>query len=205
MKVPLFPLQTVLFPGGVLPLRIFEVRYMDMVRDCMKNETPFGVCLISRGAEVGQPAEFEAVGCLASIVSWDMAQLGVLSIRTIGSQRFRVHGHSTQPDGLQVGEVELIDPDRDAPLDPRHQACADLVRRVVADLQAQRSAAGDEALQELPLEQPYRYESTVWIGNRICEFLPVPMKAKQKLMELEDAATRLDIITRYLKQHDIIR
>lgn len=205
MNLPLFPLQTVLFPGGVLPLRIFEVRYMDMVRDCLKNEAPFGVCLITRGAEVGHPAEFEPVGCLASIVAWDMAQLGVLSIRTVGGQRFRVRAHWTQPDGLQVGTVELIEPDLDAPLEPRHQACADLVRRVVADLEAQRSSADDPASGALPFERPYRYDSTVWIGNRICEFLPVPMKAKQKLMELEDAATRLDILSQYLKQHDIIR
>jgi Lon protease-like protein len=210
MRVPLFPLRTVLFPAGILPLRVFEARYMDMVRDCMKTDSPFGVCLITRGGEVGQAAQFEPVGCLASIVAWDMPQLGVLNIRTVGTQRFQVRERSTQADGLQVGEVDLIDPDEDSPLATQHQPCADLLRRIVADLEASRAerrSDGDEddPASAMPFDRPYRFESSVWVGNRVCEVLNVPLKAKQKLMELDDAGARLDIITQYLRQHAIIK
>ena len=94
MQVPLFPLNTVLFPGGVLPLRVFEARYMDMVRECMKGSDPFGVVLITRGSEVGAPASTESVGTLARIVAWDMPRLGLLHLRAVGSERFRIE-HAT--------------------------------------------------------------------------------------------------------------
>lgn len=208
MTVPLFPLQTVLFPGGVLPLRIFEARYMDMVRDCLKQQAPFGVCLIARGAETGKSTAIEPVGCLASIVAWDMQQLGVLNIRTIGLQRFRVLRQTVQPDGLLIGEIEMIDPDQDRPLAPEHAPCGDLLRRVIEDVEANRagrSAEGNGEPIDPPFERPFRFDSSVWVGNRVCEVLSVPLKAKQKLMELEDAGARLDIVLRYLRQHGVIK
>ncbi len=211
MRVPLFPLNTVLFPGGVLPLRIFEARYMDMVRDCMKRETPFGVCLITAGAETGMQARTENVGCLARIVAWDMEQLGVLHIRTLGEQRFRIDASYAQPDKLQVGDVALIDPDEDVPLSAEHAPCADLLTRVIDDVRAQRAEKrrvgdnGTDVLDALPFEEPFDLDSSVWVGNRLCEVLPVPLKAKQRLMALDDARTRLDIVSRYLKQHAVLK
>lgn len=210
-SVALFPLNTVLFPDGVLPLRIFEARYMDMVRDCMQREAGFGVCLIASGSEVGAPARTESVGCLARIVTWDMEQLGLLHIRTVGVQRFRIREAQPQPDQLLVANVDLIEPDEDTPLEPEHQACAALLTRVVDDVRAQHAerrrngeAEGD-VLGRIPFEEPFRFDSSVWVGNRLCEVLPVPLKAKQKLMELEDARTRLEIITQYLKQHAVLK
>src|SRR4030095_11953049 len=126
MRLPIFPLSTVLFPGGLLPLRIFETRYMDMARDCLRDESPFGVCLITRGAEVGQPAAFETIGCVARIHAWDMAQLGVLNVRAVGVQRLRVLSSHVREDRLAVGEVELIEPDEDAAPGPRHAPCGGL-------------------------------------------------------------------------------
>lgn len=221
MQIPLFPLNTVLFPDGVLPLRVFEARYMDMVRECMKKNAPFGVCLIVKGAEVGGVAQPEAVGCLAAIRTWDMPQLGVLHIRTVGGQRFRiVHTHS-DPNGLLRANVELIEPDEDTPIGPEHKPCADLLRRVIDDVGAQRAErrreaaaaapeegkapADGDAIGGAPFEPPHRMDSSVWVGNRLCEVLPVPMKAKQKLMELDDAVARLGIITQYLKQHSVLK
>jgi Lon protease-like protein len=209
MRIALFPLNAVLFPGGVLPLRIFEARYMDMVRDCMREQAPFGVCLISQGAEVGQPAKTEAVGCLAHIGDWDMQQLGVLNIRCRGGQRFRVLDRTVEANGLVRAEVELIADDEDRPLAPEHAPCADLLRRIIDDLRSQATLQGGESDAEagggLPFEPPYQLDSSTWVGNRICEVLPVPLKAKQKLMELDDAHTRLAIITQYLKQHAVLK
>jgi Lon protease-like protein len=209
MRIALFPLNTVLFPGGVLPLRVFEARYMDMVRDCMRAQQPFGVCLITRGGEVGQPAQTEAVGCLAHIVDWDMQQLGVLNLRCRGGQRFRVLERSVEASGLVRAEVELIEADDDRPLAAEHAPCADLLRRIIDDLRSQAArhddASGTEPDAGLPFEPPFLLDSSTWVGNRICEVLPVPLKAKQKLMELDDAHTRLAIITQYLKQHAVLK
>jgi uncharacterized protein len=206
MRIALFPLSTVLFPGGVLPLRIFEARYMDMVRDCMRAEVPFGVCLILRGAEVGRAAATEGVGCLAHIGGWDMQQLGLLNIRCVGGERFRVLERTVQADGLIRAEVEPLDPDQDSPLAEEHRPCAELLRRVIDDVRAQgQQAASNDEEVKVPFEPPYRLESSVWVGNRLCEVLPVPLKAKQKLMELDDAYTRLQIITQYLKQHAVLK
>ncbi len=138
MRVALFPLSTVLFPQGVLPLRVFEARYLDMVRDCMREGTLFGVCLItdSRASEVSRTTALAEVGCLARIDAWDMKQLGLLHIRAVGQDRFRLLGTETQADGLVLGDVELIDPDDDAPVPPEHRPCVDLLSRILDDLRA---------------------------------------------------------------------
>ena len=211
MRLPLFPLNAVLFPGGILPLRVFEARYMDMVRDCMRDDTTFGVCLIAGGREVGNSPRPESVGCEARIVAWDMPQLGVLHIRAVGLNRFRVATSRTEPNGPVIGEVETLDPDADSALAPEHAPCAELLTRIIDDLGAQAAErrrtgqAGDDTSNEPPFQKPYRLESSVWVGNRLCEVLPVPLKAKQKLMELDDAKTRLDIVTQYLKQHAVLK
>lgn len=209
MRLPLFPLNTVLFPEGVLPLRVFEARYMDMVRDCMKRSAPFGVVLITRGAEVGAPAATETVGTMAKIVAWDMPQLGLLHLRAVGEARFRIESTHRQADGLQLAEIESIEPDDDAPLAKPFQSCAELLQRVIADVSEQRSESQAEAppdpIRAIPFEAPYRLDSSVWVGNRLCEFLPIPLRAKQKLMELQDATARLELVLRFLKQHSVLK
>jgi Lon protease-like protein len=214
MRVALFPLSTVLFPQGVLPLRVFEARYLDMVRDCMREGTVFGVCLITdpRAAEISRTASLADVGCLAKIDAWDMKQLGLLHIRAVGQQRFRLLRKEAQADGLTIGEVELIDPDDDASVPQEHRPCVDLLSRILDDLRAQLAErqAGDDApeqndvLSQFPFALPYHMDSSAWVSNRLCEVLPVPLKAKQKLMELTDAPTRLQIVHTYLKQHAVL-
>lgn len=215
MHVALFPLTTVLFPQGVLPLRVFEARYMDMVRDCMRDERPFGVCLITdaQPSEVRPPTQTAEVGTLARITAWEMKQLGLLQIRTVGTERFRLLDSDLQPNGLLVGEVETIGPDDDAPVPDEYMPCVDLLNRIIDDLSAQlaekrRTGESDEddaVLARLPFEQPFQMDSCAWVSNRLCEVLPVPLKAKQKLMELTDAATRLQIVHTYLKQHSVLK
>ena len=208
MQLPLFPLNAVLFPGGVLPLRVFEARYMDMVRQCMKTAAPFGVVLITKGGEVGAPAATESVGTLARIAAWDMQQLGVLHLRAIGGERFRIEHAEVQTDGLQVARVAPIAPDDDLPLDGQYRPCADLLQRVIEDLASQRDGddgGPQDALDSIPFERPFRFDSSVWVGNRLCEFLPIPLRARQKLMELQDAASRLQLVQRFLVQHGVLR
>lgn len=214
MRVALFPLSTVLFPQGVLALRVFEARYLDMVRDCMRDGTLFGVSLITdpRASEITRTTALAEVGCLARIAAWDMKQLGVLHIRTVGQERFRLLSTATQADGLVLGDVELIDPDDDAPIAEEHRPCVDLLSRILDDLRAQieEKQKGEDApepndvLSQLPFAEPYHMESSAWVSNRLCEVLPVPLKAKQKLMELTDAPTRLQIVHTYLKQHAVL-
>ena len=123
--MPLFPLHTVLFPGARLPLRLFEQRYLEMAKACLRDQSPFGVCLILEGKEVGEPAVPATIGCVARIEEWDMAQLGVLSIVARGVQRFRVLERRLQDDGLARGSVELLD--EDDPGDPANGRLAELL------------------------------------------------------------------------------
>jgi hypothetical protein len=214
MRVALFPLSTVLFPQGVLPLRVFEARYLDMVRDCMREGTLFGVCMITdaRTSEVSRTTALAEVGCLARIDAWDMKQLGLLHIRAVGQDRFRLLRTQTQADGLVLGDVELIDPDDDAPVPPEHRPCVDLLSRIMDDLRiqfeerriAEDAPDQDAALAQPPFAEPFHMDSSAWVSNRLCEVLPVPLKAKQRLMELTDAPTRLQIVHTYLKQHSVL-
>jgi uncharacterized protein len=214
MRVALFPLSTVLFPQGVLALRVFEARYLDMVRDCMRDGTLFGVSLITdpRASEITRTTALAKIGCLARIAAWDMKQLGVLHIRTVGQERFHLLNTATQADGLVLGDIELIDPDDDAPIAAEHRPCVDLLTRILDDLRSQideKQKADDapepnDVLSQLPFAEPYQMDSSAWVSNRLCEVLPVPLKAKQKLMELTDAPTRLQIVHTYLKQHAVL-
>ncbi len=211
MRLPLFPLATVLFPGGVLPLRVFEARYMDMARDCLRENTRFGVCMVNdpKASESSRNAIAE-VGCSAGIAGWDMRQLGLLHVRAVGAQRFRIVTSSTESNGLRVAEVEWIDEDTDQPIAAEHAPCVELLARIIDDLRAQtaerrREAEDDDVLTQPPFEEPLRMESSSWVSNRLCEVLPVSLKAKQKLMELGDGGTRLEIVHTYLKQHAVFK
>ncbi|WP_151448053.1 LON peptidase substrate-binding domain-containing protein [Lacisediminimonas profundi] len=201
--IPLFPLNTVLFPGGVLPLRVFETRYIDMVRECMRRELPFGVVRILAGSEVGQAAEPDAVGCLARIVEWDMPELGVLMLRTLGGQRFRILEKRVLKDQRLEARVEMIEDDVTELVSQSHVACASALKTVIAEInQKGRAGHGDAFIS--PFDEPLRLDDAGWVANRWCEILPVSLQAKQKLLELEDAQSRLAIVHQYLQQHKIL-
>jgi len=190
-RVPIFPLNTVLFPGGLLPLRVFEARYMDMTRDCLKRDKPFGVCLIHEGSEVGAPAVPEGIGCLAKILEWDMQQQGILNLKTHGSQRFRILERETSTQGLISADVELIPPDASIAVPEKFASCARLLEMVVAD-------------QGKPIfAEPHAFDDAAWVGYRLTEILPVPLLAKQKLLELTDSLARLSILQRFLESRGL--
>jgi len=197
MNLPLFPLGTVLFPGGVLPLRIFETRYLDMVRECMSSDKPFGVCLISRGAEVGSPAEHHPIGCTARVVDFDMEPGGVLRLRTIGGERFEVLDRFTQPDGLLRGTVRAIAADPAAAIPESLTPCSALMRRVIVDVCRREADPAQRVLAE-----PFLPDDAGWVANRLCELLPLPPAARQQLMVLEDPIERLERVAGHLSQDD---
>ena len=202
---PIFPLNAVLFPDGILSLRVFEARYMDMVRDCLKNESQFGVCLIRKGREIGAIAEPEAIGCLARITHWDMEQLGVLNIRVRGIQRFVIRTTGANEQGLQHADIKLIAPDATHPVAAHAAACVNLLRRIIGELEEKHREQNPAAeADNLPIATPHQFNDAAWVANRLCEILQIPLKAKQKLMELEDGEVRLSLVQQYLKQHKVI-
>lgn len=168
-----------LFPDGRLPLRIFEQRYMEMAKACLKDGAAFGVCLIREGNEVGTPAVPASVGTLAKIITWDMPQLGVLHVIARGERRFRIRSRRMQPDGLARAAVEVLGEEHDAAVPPDFSSCVKLLERVIGEH------------PEL-LERPHRLDSCAWVSARLAELLPLPLETKQALLELDDARARLE-------------
>ncbi|MGB9429208.1 MAG: LON peptidase substrate-binding domain-containing protein [Gammaproteobacteria bacterium] len=179
--IPLFPLNTVLFPGGPLPLRIFEMRYLDMVGRCLKQEEGFGVCLVEQCSETG-PAHTYTVGTLARIHDWSNGPDGLLNILARGERRFRVTRVRPQHDGLNMGEVEWLPDEPSLPLPDSARPLAELLHQLLMQM-PERYAAITPA-----------YEDATWVGYRLAEILPVPMVQRQNLLEISDPRMRLDII-----------
>ncbi len=177
--IPIFPLNTVLYPGGLLPLKIFEQRYLEMTRDCLRDATPFGVCRIREGVEVGTPALPESVGCTAVIVEWEMPHLGVFHLKARGQQPFRIRNQTTQSSGLIRAEIEMLEevPGR------AHEESAVLCRRVLEQIV---SRLGTEYF--FP---PLAYDDPRWVSYRLAEVLPLAPEEKQALLEIRDDRERL--------------
>jgi len=176
----------VLFPGGRLPLRVFEQRYLEMAKHCLKESAPFGVCAIREGGEVGAPAVPAEVGCTARIAQWDMAQLGLLEVIAQGEQRFRILERRVERNGLQLAKVELLPAEKEAAVPDSCAACVRLLERVIE----QHGGL---------LPTPHRLDSAAWVSARLAELLPLPLAAKQELLELDDAATRLERVNSLLR------
>lgn len=191
-EIPLFPLGVVLFPDGVLQLKLFEARYLDMAARCMKSGMPFGVCLIREGGEVGDPAVPHSFGTVAHIVDWDMQQAGVLFISARGGARFRIVERTIQADKLQTARVEWL-------AEPPVQAVPPALADMLPLLQAVIADAGDAVIPP-----PHRLDDATWVGYRLAEILPIPPEARLRLLELNDTLSRLEILHVYLKQHKLL-
>jgi Lon protease-like protein len=190
--VPIFPLNTVLFPGGMLPLKIFEVRYIDMARDCLRGGKPFGVCLIREGSEVGTPAVPFEIGCLARIVECDVEELGVLKVRIEGTDRFRLRSSEVNRQGLIIGETEALMPEARVSETQGLAECADFLRKVIPAIGAERFGV------------PLRFDDASWVGFRLAEILPLRNDVRQKLLEVTDAALRVGVLHRFLREQKLI-
>jgi Lon protease-like protein len=193
--IPLFPLRTVLFPGGVLPLKVFEQRYIDMTKACMKEGRPFGVVMITSGDEVatrGGTPTFADLGTLATIAGWDMPELGILHLATEGLSRFQVREHRVQPDRLVIADVV------DIPAEPR-VALPDDAQPLARLLELIATRVG---AQNFPAE--HDYGDATWVGYRLAELLPLPLTIKQSMLEINDAQVRLQALGTFLKQQGLV-
>lgn len=188
LSIPIFPLNTVLFPGGALPLKIFEQRYLDMTKTCLRDSTSFGVCLINDGQEIGSPAIPSEVGCIANITRWDMPQLGIFHLATRGAERFRVMSTLTLPGGLIQGQVTVLDPEPAAAVLERHKPCVEVLRQLVERF-------GDDHFPP-----PHDYADASWVGYRLAEILPIDRFEKQRMLVGNDAIARLDRVLHLLKR-----
>jgi Lon protease-like protein len=195
-SLPLFPLKTVLFPGGMLPLKVFEQRYVDMTKQCIKDNRPFGVCLITQGDEVaarGAAApEIATIGTLARIIDWDVPQAGILHLATMGETRFQVRKHTIQPNGLVVGDVTPLEAEPASPVSDDYRPLANLLELIA-------SRVGP---RNFPAER--RYDDASWVGYRLAELLPLPLSIKQSMLEINDPDVRLRVLHKFLTQQGLI-
>ena len=200
-SLPLFPLGAVLFPDGLLSLRVFEVRYLDMMNKCRKAGAPFGVVSLTQGGEVRQPGVTEAfsqVGTLASIHDVDSPQPGLMLVRATGGQRFRIKASDQLKHGLWVADVESVPADLSVPIPDDLKGTAQALQRLIQSLQLKPDSAGP-----MPLLPPWKLDDCGWVANRWCELLPLPVALKQRLMELDNPLVRLELVSDVLTRTGI--
>ncbi|MDP3420632.1 MAG: LON peptidase substrate-binding domain-containing protein [Thiobacillus sp.] len=187
--LPLFPLNTVVFPGGQLPLRIFEPRYLDMVKQAIADGTPFGICGIREGQETGTPAVPYPVGTRVYVTDWDMPQTGILHIDTRAQDRFVIRSTRTETSGLLIGTVESVSSEAATAVPDDLELAVEILRHIVNEYGDAHFAA------------PHEFDNAVWVGYRLSEVLPLKHSIKQNLLEMNDSVTRLRILTEFLKKH----
>jgi len=193
VSIPLFPLNTVLFPGGVLPLRIFEPRYLDMVSNCLRSGTGVGVILIKEGSEVGNAAQPHDIGTMASICYWNKRDDGLLGITLKGEQRFKIHSQNIEPNQLIVAEVELLPDAAELPVLSEYQYLVDLLKTTLEQL-----------------EPPYttmatHYDNASWVCARLVELLPMHLTEKQWFLQADDPLDRLAELSTRLQEKKYIQ
>lgn len=199
-SLPLFPLGTVLFPQGALPLRIFEVRYLDMINKCILAGAPFGVVALTQGVEVQVPLGAEAfadVGTLATVLRHESPQPGLKVVQCVGVQRFRITRRERLKHGLWIADVEHLEPDMAVALPQELASCSDALRKVYTKLPVQ-------AMASAPADGDNQWNDCAWISNRWCEILPIPMPIKQRMLELDNPMIRLELVNDILEKFQLL-
>jgi Lon protease-like protein len=202
-RLPLFPLDTVLFPGGLLPLQIFEVRYLHMIGACQRDGSVFGVVALQQGTEVQRPGAesieaFQSLGTLARIVDFVQTAPGLMQIRCIGEQRFRIQRQEKLAGGLWVADVTSIAPDPFMPIPDDLAGVAGKLGELIRILQARRVPA-----EQMPLAPPYELEDCAWVANRWSELLPLDTALRQDLLAQESPLLRLELISDFLDRTEL--
>ncbi len=192
LTIPLFPLKTVLFPGGFLPLRVFEPRYLDMISSCLKNDTDIGVVMIRVGSEVGKAADTHEVGTLTNIDYFHRRNDGLLGVTLVGKQRFRILSRQVQSDQLILAEVELLEElPETIQVEEEYRPLVDLLKQIINQLEAPFTKFKPD------------YEDANWVSARLVELLPFELQDKQHLLTIDDARRRLQDIAVLLQKMDI--
>lgn len=193
VTIPLFPLNTVLFPGGVLPLRVFEPRYLDMVSNCLRTGTGIGVTLIKEGSEVGHAARPHDIGTVTSICYWNQRKDGLLGVTLKGEQRFQIVSQTVGPNQLILAEVNLLPLEPPTPLVDDYQHLVELLKQIIGQLEPPYST------------MPTHYEDACWVSARLVELLPLQLSEKQWFLQEEDPLVRLAELSNSLRQKKYIQ
>ncbi len=191
-SLPLFPLNLVIFPEGLLPLRIFEMRYLDMVRNCLRNQSSFGVVALineSGAADLENMLPFTNVGTSFTIINADVTEPGLMNIRCLGQNRFCVKSAFQQDDGLWIGEVEDIKNDTTMIIPDDLKMTQEYMQQLIQSLSEQ-----DIAEEYLPFAKPFKVNDCAWVANRWCEILSMPLIQKQRMLELDSPLVRLELV-----------
>ena len=186
IEIPLFPLQAVLFPGGPMPLKIFEPRYLRMISRCLKDNASFGVVLIREGAEIG-PATTYDVGTLARIDDWYQGEDNVLRISVVGEERFLLESASTRDDGLNMGAVALMHTESKTLLPDDCSILADVLEDLINQV-----GGFYESIER-------RFADASWVGCRLAEIIPISLEQRQQCLEITDPLTRLKLLKSLIK------
>lgn len=190
-EIALFPLQTVLFPGGVLPLRLFEARYLDMVSECLRAQRGFGICAIRSGRETGVAADCYATGTLVRILDFDRDENNLLNIVVLGERRFRILQQRVMPNQLLRAEVSWLDDAADSALPVQYLPLADLLAQML------RRAGPPYA------DMPVDFGHVAWVAGRLTELLPFALSDKQRLLEMDEPLERLETLYRELLAEEV--
>ncbi len=200
--IPLFPLHTVLYPDGYLPLQVFEVRYLDMVKRCIEHKEDFGVVALAQGEEVRKPEQHEtlcAVGTMAHIEEWKALMPGLMHIRCKGGRRFRIVTAEQLKHGLWMAEVAPIDDDMAVPIPGDQQDVADSLGALIQTLQERGIPR-----EQMPMQTPYRLAEAGWVANRWCELLRLSLAQKQLLLAQENPVLRLELVQDVMVEHGLL-
>ncbi|MEY4495718.1 MAG: hypothetical protein RL744_782 [Pseudomonadota bacterium] len=195
--IPLFPLGTTLFPGGVIALKIFEARYLDMMKRCLREDTAFGVVSILDGnsseSDASASAQFSNIGTLAKLEEFDAVQPALYMTKSYGTQRFKLISIKQEVDGLWMGEVELIDPDPEMPLPKEHEKVAALLQEIISVIKS------EDLLGDAAFKMPTNLDDCGWVSNRLAELLPLPPAQKNHLLAQSNPRIRLDLISEIIE------
>lgn len=185
MKIPLFPLQTILFPGGPLSLRVFERRYLDMVSSCMASDQLFGI-ILNKPSSTNDKNNFSKIGTLAQIVDWDQGSDGVLGLKVIGKERFILTSHYTDENGLNMGEIEILEPEKKLLLPEGYVTLSAILETILNEF------------SELYASVKKDFNDASWVGYRLAEILPIELSQRQIYLEIDEPIDRLELLKTFM-------
>lgn len=199
-KIPLFPLGTILFPDGIIALKIFEARYLDMIKQCLREKTEFGVVSIIKDSTTTSEdisLSFSEIGTLAQIEDFDPIQPALYMTKSFGTQRFKLVNCQQESNGLWMGDVELLENDPLIPIPQEHQRVAKLLDDIISVIQS------EDLLGEAPFRKPFKVDDCGWVSNRLAELLPISLAQKNHLLAQTNPRIRLDLVTEIIEDDNL--